>query len=160
MNPMQFWKVVSVALLACGLASGQTITTFSAPGGGTGYDQGTGGFDINPQGTVVGSLHDDNNVFHGFQCVAGCAAGTFTEYNAPGAGTGANQGTITFSINQFGVIAGYYIDANNVAHGFVTSAPFKTFITLDEPDAGQGHLVLSRSHDHAGAQAGHSASAP
>ncbi|MGB7553923.1 MAG: hypothetical protein WBM04_06095, partial [Candidatus Korobacteraceae bacterium] len=75
MNRLQIWKVVSIVLLACGLASAQntpTITTFSAPGGGTGFDQGTGGFDINPQGAVVGSFHDDNNVFHGFQCIAPC----------------------------------------------------------------------------------------
>ena len=71
MNRLQLWKVVSVALLACGLASAQNITTFSAPGAGTGYGQGTGGFGINPQGTVVGSFLDDGNVFHGFQCVSG-----------------------------------------------------------------------------------------
>jgi len=36
------------------------------------------------------------------------------------------------------VTTGYYIDANNVAHGFVTAAPFRNFITLTDPDAGQG----------------------
>ncbi len=145
MNRLQLWKVVSVVFLACGLASAQNITpsqhitTFSAPGAGTGAGQGTGGFGINPQGTVVGSFLDDGNVFHGFQCVSGCGSpSTFSEFNAPGAGTAANQGTITFSINLFGVTTGYYIDANNVAHGFVTAAPFTTFITLTDPDAGQG----------------------
>ena len=69
--------------------------------------QGTGGFGINPQGTVVGSFLDNNNVFHGFQCVSGCGSpSTFSEFNAPGAGTAANQGTITFSINLFGVTTG------------------------------------------------------
>ena len=88
---------------------------------------------------ALSSYLDSGNVFHGFQCVSGCGSRrTFTTFNAPGAGKAANQGTITFSINQFGVIAGYYIDANNVAHGFVTSAPFKTFITLTDPDAGKG----------------------
>ena len=67
MDRLQLWKVVSVALLACALASAQTITTFSVPGAGTGAGQGTGGFGINPQGTVVGSYLDSNNVFHGFQ---------------------------------------------------------------------------------------------
>ena len=139
MNRLQLWKVVSVVLLACGLASAQTITTFSAPGAGTGAGQGTGGFGINPQGTVVGSYLDDGNVFHGYQCVSGCGtASTFTTFNAPGAGTAANQGTITFSINVFGVITGYLIDANNVSHGFVTTAPFKHFTILNEPDAGKG----------------------
>jgi hypothetical protein len=139
MNRLQLLKVVSVVLLACGLASAQTITTFSAPGAGTGAGQGTGGFGINPQGTVVGSYLDSGNVFHGYQCVSGCgSASTFTTFDAPGAGTAANQGTITFSINLFGVITGYYIDASNVAHGFVTAAPFKTFAILTDPDAGQG----------------------
>ena len=137
MNRLQLWKVVSVVLLAGGLASAQHITTFSAPGAGTGAGQGTGGFGINPQGTVVGSYLDDGNVFHGYQCVSGCGSpSTFTTFNAPGAGTAANQGTITFSINLFGVTTGYYVDANNVAHGFVTAAPFRTFTTLNDPDAG------------------------
>ena len=139
MNRLQLWNVVSVVLLACGLASAQTITAFSAPGAGTGAGQGTGGFGINPQGTVVGSYLDDGNVFHGYQCVSGCgSASTFTTFNAPGAGKAANQGTITFGINVFGVITGYFIDANNVAHGFVTTAPFKHFTILNEPDAGKG----------------------
>jgi len=140
MNRLQLWKVVSVVLLACGLASAQKkITTFSAPGAGTGAGQGTGGFGINPQGTVVGSYLDDGNVFHGYQCVSGCGtASTFSRFNAPGAGKAANQGTITFSINVFGVITGYFIDSNNVNHGFVTTAPFKHFIILNEPDAGTG----------------------
>src|SRR5215469_1866159 len=132
-------RILLPILLACGLASAQTITTFSAPGAGTSAGQGTGGFGINPEGVVVGSYVDSSNVFHGFQCVSGCGSlNTFTTFNAPGAGTAAGQGTITFSINLFGVITGYYVDANNVAHGFVTAAPFKTFITLTDPDAGQG----------------------
>src|SRR5580698_8161138 len=45
MNPSQLWKVVSIVLLACGLASAQKhITVFDAPGAGTGAGQGTGGF--------------------------------------------------------------------------------------------------------------------
>src|SRR5580700_1835832 len=110
----------------------QNIITFSAPGAGTGAGQGTGGFGINPQGTVVGSFLDDGNVFHGYQCVSGCGSlSTFTTFNAPGAGTAANQGTITFSINLFGVTTGYYIDASGVSHGFVTAAPFRTFTSFD-----------------------------
>ena len=139
MNRLQLWKVASIVFLACGLASAQTITSFSAPGAGTGAGQGTGGFGINPQGTVVGSFLDDGNVFHGYQCVSGCGtASTFATYDAPGAGKAANQGTITFGINVFGVITGFLIDANNVSHGFVTTAPFKHFTILDEPDAGKG----------------------
>ena len=36
------------------------------------------------------------------------------------------------------MITGLLIDANNVSHGFVTTAPFKNFTILNEPDAGQG----------------------
>ncbi len=139
MNRLQLWKVAGAVLLACGLAGAQNITVFDAPGAGTGNGQGTGGFGINPQGTVVGSYLDDGNVFHGYQCVSGCgSSSTFTTFNAPGAGTAANQGTITFSNNLFGATVGYYIDANNVAHGFVTAAPFTAFTSLTDPDAGQG----------------------
>ena len=84
----------------------------------------------------MGSFHDDNNVFHGFQCIAPC--NTFSEYNAPGAGTGANQGTITFGNNLFGETVGFYVDANNVAHGFATAYPFKKFTSLNVPGAGTG----------------------
>jgi hypothetical protein len=100
MNRLQLWKVVSVVLLACGLASAQTITSFSAPGAGTGAGQGTGGFGINPQGTVVGSYLDDGNVFHGYQCVSGCGTPAPSPHMMLRArATAANQGTITFSIN-------------------------------------------------------------
>src|ERR1700690_4628046 len=113
MDRLHVFKAASVVLLACGLASAQTITTFSIPGAGTGAGQGTGGFGINPQGTVVGSYLDDNNVFHGFQCISFCGAvSDITKYDAPNAGTASNQGTISFSVTPFGVVVGFYIDAN------------------------------------------------
>ena len=40
-------------------------------------------------------------------------------FNAPGAGTGAGQGTFAYSINQQGTITGFYVDNSNVYHGFV-----------------------------------------
>lgn len=40
-------------------------------------------------------------------------------FDAPGAGTGFRQGTTATGINAAGVIAGYYVDANNLYHGFV-----------------------------------------
>jgi hypothetical protein len=56
-------------------------------------------------------------------------------FEAPGAGSGAGtyQGTgcfgCTFGINQWGVIAGTYLDGNNVYHGFIrrTDGSFRTF---------------------------------
>lgn len=43
----------------------------------------------------------------------------FITFNAPGAGTGAGQGTISNSINPAGAITGYYLDASDVYHGFL-----------------------------------------
>ena len=39
--------------------------------------------------------------------------------NVPGAGTEAGHGTIPYGINAAGAIIGWYVDANNVDHGFV-----------------------------------------
>jgi hypothetical protein len=46
-------------------------------------------------------------------------AARFTTIEAPGAGTGFGQGTLAGSINEDGQILGFYLDANNVYHGFV-----------------------------------------
>jgi hypothetical protein len=47
------------------------------------------------------------------------ATGTITTFKAPGAGTGAAQGTVSLSINTAGDIAGTYLDTRYVYHGFV-----------------------------------------
>jgi molybdopterin/thiamine biosynthesis adenylyltransferase len=57
-----------------------------------------------------------NNVAHGFQRLPD---GTFTMIDAPGAGTGVGQGTCAAGNNSAGAVAGWYVDANNVAHGFL-----------------------------------------
>src|SRR6266496_2766750 len=44
---------------------------------------------------------------------------TITTFDAPGAGTGPGQGTITFAINPAGTISGRYADAGDAIHGFV-----------------------------------------
>jgi len=41
---------------------------------------------------------------------------TFIEFEAPGAGTGALQGTLGFGMNTAGSIAGSYIDSSGVYH--------------------------------------------
>jgi hypothetical protein len=63
--------------------------------------------------------------------------GTITTFDVSGAGTGPNQGTIAADINPDGAIAGYFMDASNVAHGFVR-APRGTITTFDAPGAGTG----------------------
>jgi hypothetical protein len=57
--------------------------------------------------------------------------------DAPGAGTGPFQGTVTYAINPMGTIAGYYFDSNTVTHGFVRATD-GTFVTFDAPRGGTG----------------------
>jgi hypothetical protein len=101
------------------------IITFDAPGAGatTGSFQGTGCFSdcsvlINNFGAITGSYQDANNVFHGFVRSPG---GKFSIFDAPGADMTAGDfnGTFPVSINDWGVITGYYIDKNSVVHGFL-----------------------------------------
>ena len=55
--------------------------------------------------------------------------------DAPGAGTSAGQGTYASSINLSGAITGPYVDARNVAHGFLLGADDR-FTTFGAPGAG------------------------
>src|SRR5881394_2291237 len=87
-----------------------TITTFDAPGAGTGPGQGTIAFTINPAGTISGRYADAGGAIHAILRSRDCAIITF---DAPGAGTGSRQGTRAFSINQAGASTGYYNDASN-----------------------------------------------
>jgi hypothetical protein len=99
---------------------------------------GTGAFGINVFGTITGSYQDNsaNSVEHG---LVRNPEGKFTTYNARGAGTGASQGTgspgSAVPINLFGAIAGYYIDASFVVHGYLRS-PWGEFTTFDIPGEG------------------------
>jgi hypothetical protein len=71
---------------------------------------------INPAGEVVGFDNDFRAVNVGFLRASN---GAITLFDAPGAGTRRNQGTVAVGINPAGVITGYYVDANNVRHGFL-----------------------------------------
>jgi uncharacterized membrane protein len=44
---------------------------------------------------------------------------TITKFDVPGAGKGANQGTLPFGIVDDGSIVGEYYDSNSVLHGFL-----------------------------------------
>src|ERR1700746_2551417 len=50
-------------------------------------------------------------------------------FDHPDAGTGPQQGTLTYAINDRGTIAGYYFDSKTVTHGFVraTDGTISTF---------------------------------
>lgn len=47
------------------------------------------------------------------------AAPTFTSFDVPGAGTGANQGTLVSDFGFPGVLAGSYIDSSNQVHAYI-----------------------------------------
>jgi hypothetical protein len=73
---------------------------------------------LNDLGAITGSYLDANGVWHGFLL---SPKGTYTKFDAPGADMTAGDlnGTFPAQINLLGVIAGTYIDANFVAHGFL-----------------------------------------
>jgi hypothetical protein len=111
---------------------GGQITTFDVPGQGP-----TGSFPsgINDFGVIAGTYIDTDNVQHGFLRFPW---GAITTFDAPGAGTEAGQGTYTGTcavINLEGAIAGTYIDASNVSHGFVRALDGK-ITSFDAPGAG------------------------
>lgn len=111
-----------------------TITTFDAPGGGTGAIQGTVPLSLNPERAVTGFYLDGSSAFHGY---LRAPDGTIITFDVPGAGTGFFQGTYAGSNNPAGAITGNYTDANDVNHGFLR-APDGTITTFDAPGAGTG----------------------
>jgi hypothetical protein len=48
--------------------------------------------------------------------------GAFVEFDVPGSGTGPGQGPNVYSIAPNGAVAGFFLDADNVVHGFVREA--------------------------------------
>jgi hypothetical protein len=96
------------------------ITTFDAPGEGPAGVNCTADCPIglNDWGAITGTYLDANNVYHGF---LRSPDGKFIIIDAPGADMTPQDfnGTFAVSINDQGAITGYYIDAKNVAHGFV-----------------------------------------
>ncbi len=113
-----------------------TITTFEDPYAGTGNYQGTWPYSINPAGEITGFYFDTNSVSHGFLLAPDLT--TFTEIDAPGACSSgpscSYEGTFPESINPQGAVAGYYLDAGGVFHGFVR-APHGAITTFDAPGA-------------------------
>lgn len=117
------------------------ITEFDDPNTGTGQWQGSGTSGINPEGEINGWYIDNNNVFHGF---LRWRDGRMTQYDVPGSGTGACQGTdgacyipAFGGINPAGTITGFYVDSNNVFHGFLRTA-WGEYVTFDVRGAGSG----------------------
>jgi len=116
------------------------LKVFDIPGAGNGNSQGSGcpgcNLGLNQFGAVAGIFSDANSVNHGF---LRSPDGRITVFDAPGAGTDIYQGTGCYadcpvSINDWGAIAGMYIDSNYVVHGYVRS-PKGHFAPFDPPDS-------------------------
>ena len=66
--------------------------------------------------TRPGDYFDSGTVAHGYSRATN---GTITKFDAPGAGTGLDQGTYITGINMAGAITGYVSDSGSVFHGYV-----------------------------------------
>jgi hypothetical protein len=110
------------------------FTTIDVSAAGTAAGQGTFPTGINEEGTIVGAYTDANYASHGF---VRTREGTITTFDVPAASTAAFLGTVFTAavINDEGVIAGNYADANGVSHGFVRQRD-GTITTFDAPGAG------------------------
>jgi hypothetical protein len=129
-------------------SSAGVFTTFSAPKAGKDHTgcpkgvacKGTFASGINLAGTFVGLYVDEGLVNHG---LVRSKSGAITAFDVKGAGTDnkgcattapACKGTFPQNINSSGVVAGYYVDENIVAHGFERSST-GAITTFDEPKA-------------------------
>ena len=125
-----------------------TITTIDAPGAGAAYGYGTESIAINPAGVVAGFYVGLSNVVHAYVWTDG----KFTTFDGPGVPSHASTdpfsppsswintdapGTYALGIDATGAVTGYYIDASNVAHGYLR-APDGRFTSFDVPHAGAG----------------------
>jgi hypothetical protein len=99
------------------------VTAFDVPGAGTAAGQGTQGENINAAGMIDGQYIDGNNVYHCFLFTPDLGGGVGGNISliqdVPGAGTAPGQGTFIGPMNAKNEIAGYYIDQNNVFHGYL-----------------------------------------
>jgi hypothetical protein len=133
---------VLTALAISVRSSAQELVEFDAPRAGTVSSPacapscGTFAFANNDLGAIVGYYTDAKVVPHGFLRTP---SGQIISFNAPGAGLGAglNEGTVAYSINDLGVIAGAFEDRNLLNHGFVRYAD-GSFTTFEAPEAGTG----------------------
>ena len=100
LSPQLVPSVTILVALALSIPmSAQTVTTFDAPGAGTGAFQGTYPFNVDPSGTIIGRTIDAGNVRHGF---IRSRQGSYTIFDAPGAGTASGQGTWAYERTRRG----------------------------------------------------------
>jgi hypothetical protein len=73
---------------------------------------------VNNSNTAVGFYTDAAGVNHGYTYTIAGNSFPSPNINDPNAGTAAGQGTTTAAINNGGELAGFYIDAAGITHGF------------------------------------------
>jgi len=140
-----------------------SITTIDAPGANTVGGQcstniwwlvmqGTAAHNINAAGTITGIYTDAIGVGHTF---LRDPDGTFTTFDAPGAGMEAVEGTwtaTTYTLNPEGAITGWYVDSGMALHGYLRTAKGDVS-TFDVAGAGtgaiQGTVALSLNPERA-----------
>jgi hypothetical protein len=115
------------------------FTTFTDPDACTSSDPscvslGTAATDMNANGAITGPYTDTSLVNHGWLLTPW---GRLTHFDAPGAGTGAGEGTWGQCINTAGEIAGEYQDASLVYHMYLR-APDGKMTTFDARGMGTG----------------------
>jgi hypothetical protein len=124
---------VAVCTLGLGLSgNAQHLTTFDAPGAGTGPYQGTTASGINQRGEISGSYFDANYHYHGF---LRSPDGKFTTFDVPGATAGF--GTSPIGLNAEGATVGFWNDVNDKFHAFLRK-PDGTIVSFTDPNACTG----------------------
>ncbi len=115
------------------------VTVFEAPEARSTFVS-----DISNAGLIVGYYIDAKRMHHGFLRNPNRA---FTTLDAPGAGAEmgpavighpelrSGQGTLATGVNDAGVITGYFIDAQNLRHGFIWDK-LGGFTTFDVENSG------------------------
>jgi hypothetical protein len=97
-----------------------SFTTLDDPDGGAGAFQGTIPLSINLEGATTGQFIDATNNVHGFERFPD---GQFATFDAPGAASGPDggllAGTRPSTNNAEGEVAGWYVDAGGLNHGFL-----------------------------------------
>jgi uncharacterized membrane protein len=112
---------------------------------------------INNKGLVVGNFFPDATFTNGVGWFYN--GSSYTIFSDPLA-TPGSEGTITYSVNDAGIVAGVYIDASGADHGFVYNG--STFTTIDPPGSvdtllfgiNNSNVVVGRYFDSAGLRHG------
>ena len=105
---------------------------------GTGDQQGAqciGNNNKGDFGDIAGGVIDSND--HNIAFIRHVNDGSYDEFEAPNAGSGAGQGSFAVEVDENGRTYGQVIDGNDVMHGFIRNKQGK-FTIVDAPDAGTG----------------------